>query len=111
MLLMYADPNATKTMSAAEREIVARKHSALVARLTESRELLDGAGLDYPWNTKTLRLNGDKVSTSDGPLADAQEQLTAYYVVDCKDIDCALELAAEILDFHVSAVEVRPIHT
>jgi hypothetical protein len=42
MLLMYADPNETKAMAASNRDIIARKHKALVARLTESGELLNG---------------------------------------------------------------------
>jgi hypothetical protein len=111
MLLMYADPNETKAMAASDRDTIAHKHEALVARLTESGELLYGAGLDYPWNTTTIRWNhGDPIST-DGPFTDAEEQLTAYYVVNCVSADRAFELAREIVDFHVTAVEVRPIHT
>ena len=111
MLLMYANPNETKAMAASDRDIIARKHEALVARLTESGELLNGAGLDYPWNTFTIRWNqGDPLRT-DGPFTDAEEQLTAYYVVDCVSAERAVELAREIVDFHVTAIEVRPIHT
>jgi len=108
---MYADPHATKAMSASERETVASKHGAFVAGLSESPELLDGAGLDYSWNTKTLGWKPGSPSSTDGPLSDALEQLTAYYVVECANIEHALDLARQILDFHVTAVEVRPIHT
>lgn len=66
MLLMYADPDETKAMSRADRDIVARKHDAIVAELTESGELVDGAGLDYPWTTTTLRWGADPVAV-DGP--------------------------------------------
>ena len=111
MLLMYADPNQTRAMTESDRDIIARKHKALVAKLTESGELLNGAGLDYPWNTLTLRWNqGDPITTEE-PLHETQEHLTAYYVVDCESAERAHELARELLDFHVSAVEVRPIHT
>lgn len=108
---MYANPDETKSMTVSNRDIIARKHEALVARLTESGELLGGAGLDYPWNTITIRWNqGDPIS-ADGPFIHIQEHLTAYYVVDCDSTDRACEIAQELLDFHVTAVEVRPIHT
>jgi hypothetical protein len=111
MLLMYADPNETKTMTASSREIIARKHKALVEKLTESGELINGAGLDYPWDTIAIRWNqGESIQTY-GPFTPAQEHLTAYYVIDCESSDRACELAKELLDFHVTAVEVRRIHT
>ncbi len=110
MLLMYANPDETKAMSAADRDSIARKHQALVAELTASGELLGGAGLAYPEETRTLRLQNGAAVTSEGPLASAREHLTSYYVVDCKDLDRALSLAGRLLDFHVTAVEVRPVH-
>jgi hypothetical protein len=47
---------------------------------------------------------------SDGPLADAELNMSAYYVVDCEDQARAAAIAARLLDFHVTAVEVRRIH-
>ena len=78
VLLMYADPAETKAMPVSDRDVVARKHEALVAELTASGELLDGAGLDYPWTTTTVRWNGGDPATTDGPFTDTREQLTAY---------------------------------
>lgn len=111
MLLMYADPNQTKAMTSSDRDIIARKHAALVTRLTESGELLGGEGLDYPWTTITLHWQQGHPTVTDGPMLEVREHLTAYYVVNCENVDQACELANELLDFHVTAVEVRPIHT
>ena len=111
MLLMYADPNATKAMAASERDEVAAKHKALVDKLTQSGELLSGEGLDYAWNAVTVRWNQGSPQTSDKPFNDGEQQLTAYYVVDCASRERALELARELVDFHVTAVEVRQVHT
>jgi len=111
MLLMYANPVETRNMSASNRQIVAEKHKVLVAQLTDSGELIDGAGLDYPWETITLRwCDGDPAGTI-GPFVEAGEQLTAYYLVECADLSRAREIAGQLLDFHVTAVEVRRIHT
>jgi len=111
MLLMYADPAETKTMSESDREIVAIKHKALVAELNESGELLDGAGLDYAWNTTTMQWRQGDLVITEGPLIENQNQLTAYYVLELKSRERAYKIAERILDFHVTAVEVRRIHT
>jgi hypothetical protein len=108
---MYANPQETKAMTEADRDFIARKHRGLVAKLTEAGELLEGEGLDYPWNTITMRWTSGEPVVTDGPLHPAPEHLTAYYVVDCATADRAYELARDLLDFHVIAVEVRPIHT
>jgi hypothetical protein len=43
-------------------------------------------------------------------LAQADEQVTAYYILDCETVDRAQEIAASDLDFHVVAIEVREVH-
>lgn len=97
-------------MSAAERDVAARKHESLRSELTESGELLNGAGLAYPSSTKTIRTREGVRGATDGPLAEAGIHLTAYYVIDCENIERALCIAGSVLDFHVTAVEVRQVH-
>jgi hypothetical protein len=110
-LLMYADPDHTRAMSRADVDVVMRKHEALRDELTQSGELLNGAGLVLPDETTVLRLGEDGVITQQGPLATGSiEHLTAYYVIECADADRARRLAEHLLDHHVTAVEVRRIH-
>jgi hypothetical protein len=52
--------------------------------------------------------NGE-VLTTDGPFAETKEQLGGYYLVDCKDLDEAIEVAAKIPGARVGSIEVRPI--
>ena len=111
ILLMYANATETKAMTESERETVLRKHKILVSELTKSGELLDGAGLDYAWNTHTIQWNQNNPVSTEGPLINNQDQVTAYYVVKCEDQNRAYEIANQLLDFHVTAVEVRRIHT
>jgi len=108
MVLMYSDPAQTKAMSTSDREVVRRRHEALHAE--ESGSMLNGAGLAYPERTTTIRLGGGGPVASEGPLVAAREQLTAYYVIDCESAARAASIAERILDFHVTAVEVREIH-
>jgi hypothetical protein len=105
--LMYADSGRTKAITAEERAEIAGKHDALGAELIASGELQNGAGLVYPEETTTLRWGRPAVA---GPLAMGAEQFTAYYVLECDTADRANEIAARLLDFHVTAVEVRAVH-
>lgn len=107
MVLMYADPNATAAMTADQRKEVAARHEALHRDFGGTGELLNGAGLAYPKDTTTLRWEGEATA---GPLAEGAEHLTAYYVVECDTPERAKEIAGRVLDFHVTAVEVRAIH-
>jgi hypothetical protein len=107
-LLMYSDPAHTRAMTAAELDVVMRKHEAVRRDLTESGELLNGAGLAFPDETTLVRAG---VVAHTGPFATGSvEHVTAYYVIECASADRAQRLAEHLLDEHVTAVEVRRIH-
>ncbi len=110
VVLMYSDPAQTKAMSAAELDEVGSKHRALRAELTVSGELVGGEAMAYPEDTVTLRLAGEDVAITHGPLLAFGEQLTAYYVLDCEDLARVISIAGRILDFHVTAIEARRVH-
>ena len=111
MMLMYSKPSETKSMSTSELDVIMRKHEALRAELTRSGELLNGAGLAYPESTASLRWQpGTPLALADGPLVPGEEHMTAYYTFECASRDRALAIAELLLDFHVTAVEVREIH-
>ena len=57
----------------------------------------------------TVRVRNGKVSMTDGPFAETKEQLAGFYLVECKDLDEAIEWAAKIPGSEVGSVEVRPI--
>jgi hypothetical protein len=110
--LMYAVPAETEAMSDADIAVVAAKHEVIRKELTASGELVGGSGLALPDETNLLRLgeDGSVVATS-GPLAtDAVEHLTAYYEIECETVERAREIAARLLDDHVTSVELRRIH-
>jgi len=87
MVLMYADPAATESTSAADRADVFRRHEALHQDLARTGEMLNGAGLAYPKDTMTIRWHPDGSTTANGAFTQAAEELTAYYVIDCASPD------------------------
>jgi hypothetical protein len=55
-----------------------------------------------------VRVRNGELVLADGPFAETKEQIGGYFVVDCKDLDEAIDLAALIPAAHYSVVEVRP---
>jgi len=110
MLLIYSreDPSTTQK----ELEDVAAKHASL---LEESARVGVFRAADplAPSNTATtVRVENGKVLVTDGPFAETKEQLAGYYILDCRDLDEALDWAAKIPTSCQGApgyVEVRPI--
>jgi hypothetical protein len=63
-------------------------------------------GLD---TATTVRVRSGKTASTDGPFAETKEVLGGYYLVDCKDLDRAIELAAQIPGARTGSIEVRPL--
>jgi hypothetical protein len=57
----------------------------------------------------TERVRNGQVATTDGPFAETREQLGGYYLVDAKNLDEAIAIAARIPGARVGSIEVRPI--
>lgn len=57
----------------------------------------------------TVRVRDGKVSITDGPFAETKEQLTGFYMIEARDLDEAIRIAADIPPARVGCIEVRPI--
>jgi hypothetical protein len=109
--LMYTDPEHTKAMSKAQFDAVMRKHGQLGEELIASGELIGGMGMAAAEETTLLRLGADGVVAERGPLAaGAAVHVSAYYELECESDERAREIAARLLDDHVTAVELRSVH-
>ena len=68
-----------------------------------------GAGLLPTPTATTVRVRGGETMTTDGPFAETKEQLGGYYLLDCADLEEAVEWAARIPSVGTGSVEVRPV--
>jgi hypothetical protein len=85
------------------------EYLAFGAEMTERGVLLGGERLRPTSDATTVRVRDGEVLTSDGPFAETKEQVGGYYLVDCKDLDEAIEVAAKIPGARIGSIEVRPI--
>jgi hypothetical protein len=75
-----------------------------------ARGVLQGGERLHPTPaTTTVRVRDGEVLTSDGPFAETKEQMAGFYLVDCKDLDEAIEVASKIPGAAYGSIEVRPI--
>jgi hypothetical protein len=57
----------------------------------------------------TVRVRDGELVLADGPFAETKEQIAGYFLVDCQNLDEAIDLAALVPAAHYSMVEVRPV--
>lgn len=106
MLLIYLEEQA---LNDAEREHC-YEESAQVARDLEAKGQYLAAAPLYPTSTATsVRVREGKRLVTDGPFAETREQLGGYFLIDAKDLDEALGVAARIPGASIGTVEVRPV--
>ena len=89
------------------------EQTAAYARFTrEVRErgvLQAGEALEPTSTATTVRIRNDQTLVTDGPFAETKEALGGFYLLDCRDLDEALEAAAKIPGARSGSIEVRPI--
>ena len=77
--------------------------------IKKSGHYLGGNALQPVQTATTVRVRNGKVSTTDGPFAETQEQLGGYYLIEAKDLNDAIQVAAKIPSSRIGSIEVRPI--
>ena len=106
MLLVYLDEQA---LSESERQQCYAESAQLAQQLHASGQYLAASPL-HPTSTATsVRVRGGKPLVTEGPFAETREQLGGYFLIDAKDLDEAIGIAARIPVARMGAIEVRPV--
>ena len=109
LLMIYRSEAELGTMNAADRKNMTAEYGVFTQSIIQSGNFKAGDGLQPTSTATTVRVRDGKTLTTDGPFAETREQLGGYYLVEAKDLDAALEIAARIPGAMVGSVEVRPI--
>jgi hypothetical protein len=109
MLLIYENSDTRRLVSSPEGAALMGEVDTIMKELAESGELVTGAGLAEPSNTKTVRVRNGVPAVTDGPFAEAKEHFGGFLIVDCDTIDRATEIAARWPNARFFAMEVRPL--
>ena len=109
VLLIFQNPGAFEALPEDERAGLMKEFEAFNKEIEASGEFIGGSALAHPDNAKTVRGRDGVAVTTDGPFAEAKEQLAGYYVVDVESPERAVEIATLDPASRLWAIEVRPI--
>jgi hypothetical protein len=107
-LLMYWDDDAADPEAATDATFLAELR-AWVDGMSDNGTRLHGGSLEGATSGKLLRVRDGQMLVSDGPFAETKEQIGGYDVIECPDLDTALEVAAAHPLARSCTVEVRPV--
>jgi hypothetical protein len=108
-LLIYGDEQSQAGMSEAEGAAQYQAYNDFTKDVVDRGLMQAGEALQPVSTATTVRVRSDETLTTDGPFAETKEQLGGFYIVDCKDLDEAIETAAKIPGARDGSIEVRPI--
>jgi len=109
VLMIHEDPALAPAPGAAGFEEMMAGYYGFNAELERRGIKYTGNPLQPLTTATTVRVRSGKTTITDGPFAETKEWMSGYFVVDCKDLDEALELAALIPGAGLGSVEVRPV--
>src|SRR4029450_2492570 len=112
MMLIYSTEVEMTTGVADELQRIAAAHRDLMAEARRRGVLVSADPLQETSTATTVRRQGGKVLTLDGPFAETKEQLAGYYILECADLDEAISWASRMPTACFGgegSVEIRPL--
>src|ERR1700759_2247244 len=109
LLLIYRNEAEQAKMDAAGGQKMMQEYGAFTQSIVQSGHFKAGDGLQPTSTATPVRVRDGKTLTTDGPFAETREQLGGYYLVEARDLDAALEIAARIPGAKFGSIEVQPV--
>jgi hypothetical protein len=108
LLALIGEEGGNEDASPEEMKATMDRWDAYSRRAVEAGAFVAGEGLQPSETASTVRIADGKPEVTDGPFTESKEQLGGFYLLECKDLDEALEYAKKI-PFENGSVEVRPV--
>ena len=109
MLLICRDEQTWNRLTVPERQQIYAETLALSEELTARGQYLGGFPLHPSSSATSVRVRDGKRLVTDGPFAETREQIGGYMLIDVKNLDEAIAIAARVPLARTSTVEVRPV--
>lgn len=109
LMLIYSDEAREAQRSEAESQAVMGDYYAFSAEARQREAYVTGEALQPTTTATTVRVRNSQLLTTDGPFAETKEQLGGFYLLNCQDLDEAIELAGKIPGARSGSIEIRPI--
>ncbi|MGH8504105.1 MAG: YciI family protein [Gammaproteobacteria bacterium] len=109
MLMCCAEEKKLNAMSRSEWDAVMNETRTYMEALRKSGHLIASEALQPVETATMVRIRNGKLSTTDGPFAETKEQLGGFWLIDARDLDEAIDVAAEFPSARLGSIEVRPV--
>lgn len=109
LALIYAEDGVSPQPGQPEFDDYMNGYISATKTFQETGVMMGGEALQDTSTATSVRVRNGKTETMDGPFAETKERLGGYYLLDCKDLDQAIEMASLIPDAKYGTVELRPI--
>jgi hypothetical protein len=106
VMLVCRDPSIE--LSPEQRAMIGPEVEAWVEEMDGRGVRLQGQELASVQDATTIRVRGGEVVIADGPFAETKEQIAGFDILDCVDLDEAMEVAAKHPVARLGALELRP---
>ncbi len=111
MLLDYANHSESPQYSPEQAKAAIQAWIDVVTEMRAAGVLVANDGLRPVTDATTVRVRNGQRVISDGPFAETHEQLGGYFMLDCKDLDEAIDWAAKLPGAKYGSIEIRPVAT
>lgn len=109
LLLIYGQESDWDSKTEADRNAVLQEYADFTTSIVQSGHYRAGNELNVTSTATTVRVRDKKRLVTDGPFAETKEQLGGYYLIEAKDLDEAIGIAAGIPSARFGSIEIRPI--
>lgn len=109
LLMICTDESSIAATSPGEDQANMAEYGVFMEEMGGRGVLQGGERLRPTSDATSVQVRDGQVLTVDGPFAETKEQVGGYFVVDCQDLDEAIEVAAKIPGARLGTIEVRPI--
>jgi hypothetical protein len=109
LCIAYEEERRLNELSETEWQALRRETLDYVEALRTSHRLIEAYPLRSATTASTLRIRGGRLSITDGPFAETKEQIGGFFLIEARDRDDALQIAAKWPSARIGTIEVRPI--
>ena len=109
MLLIYDNEKVWEGLSEAESGKLFGEYMQFTEQIKQSGQYRAGDALQPVATATSVRVREGKQLVTDGPFAETREQLGGYYLIDAKNLDEAIAIAARIPSVRLGTIEIRPV--
>ncbi len=109
LCLIYDEEKQLAAMAKQDSDAFMGEYFAFTDGIRKSGHYLAGEALQGTNTATSVRVRGGKIATTDGPFAETKEQLGGFYLIEARDLNDAIAIAARIPSAKLGTVEVRPV--